>query len=167
MSNTNGVFSNSKKTTVMYLEPILNTFYKNYQNVITLNNIPDGPLAEMVSTMSAPKLSEFQTASPFYGGNGFGRNPFSNCMHVLMKYPVGKGMVANGYSAFVRSNDTVANSDDIPSILSYLMENGYVVDTHLTRMLQTSEVNIGGPAENRFSGKRKMICFFTYIGNVI
>lgn len=166
MSNQNGIFSNSNKTTVMYLEPILNSYYKTYHNVITLSNVPDGPIAEMISTMSSPKLSEFQTASPFYGGGGFGRNPFANCMHVLMKYPVGKGMVANGYSAFIRNTDAVANSDDIPAILSYLMENGYKVDTQLTRMLQTSEVNIGGPAENRFSGKRKMICFFTYIGNI-
>jgi len=163
----NSVFSNSKKTTVMYLEPILNSYYKTYHDVITLSNIPDGPISEMVSTMSSPKLSEFQTASPFYGSPGFGRNPFSNCMHVLMKYPVGKGIVANGYSAFIRNTDSVTTSDDIPSIFSYLMENGYTVDTQLTRMIQTSEVNIGGSAVNRFSGKRKMICFFTYSGNVV
>ena len=167
MSEKNGIFSSARKTTVMYLEPILNSYYKTYHNVITLSNIPEGPIGEMVSTMSVPKLSEFENASPFYGGQGFGRNPFSNCMNVLMKYPVGKGMVANGYSAFVRNTDMVACSDDIPAILSFLMENGYTVDTQLTRMLQTSEVNIGGQAVNRFSGKRKMICFFTYSGNVV
>ena len=155
-------FHNAKKTTVMYLEPILNSYYKTYQNVITFNNIPSGPIREMVTTIRVPQLSPFQS---FYGNGGVGAE---NCVPVLMRYPIGYNGVASGYngvsgySAFIKNTDASMGSDDIPAVLSYLMENGYSVDTKMTRMLQSSEINIGGPAMNRMSGKRKMICFFTY-----
>ena len=152
-------FHNAKKTTVMYLEPILNSYYKTYQNVITFNHIPSGPIREMVTTISPPQLSTFQSFSPFYGNGGGG---LENCVPILMRYPIGTNGVASGYSAFIKNMDAVMGSDDIPSVLSYLLENGYSVDTKMTRMLQSSEINIGGPAMNRPSGKRKMICFFTY-----
>ena len=151
-------FHNAKKTTVMYLEPILNSYYKTYQNVITFNHIPSGPIREMVTTIRMPQLSPFQSFSPFYGNGGVGAE---NCVPVLMRYPIGSNGVS-GYSAFIKNTDASMGSDDIPAVLSYLLENGYSVDTKMTRMLQSSEINIGGPAMNRMSGKRKMICFFTY-----
>ena len=151
-------FYNARKTTVMYLEPILNSYYQTYQDVITFSNVPVGPISRMVNTISAPKLSQFQSFSPFYGGE------VTNCVSVLMRYPIGSNGSASGYSAFIKNTDSAMGADDIPAVLSYLMENGYSVDTKMTRMLQSSEINIGGPAMNRMSGKRKMICFFTYNG---
>ena len=152
-------FCSSHKTTVMYLEPTLNTYYKNYQNVITLSNMPEGPLKDMVLLCRLPKLSEFQTMSPFYG-NG---SPAGLCAHVLLRYRVGD-IGASGSSVFSKNSDYAMNADDIPAVLGWLSENGYVVDTQMTRMLQDSEVNIGGVDERRLSGKRRMICFFTWKG---
>jgi len=34
-------FANTNSLIVLYLEPYLNTFYKSYQNIITLNAMPD------------------------------------------------------------------------------------------------------------------------------
>jgi hypothetical protein len=176
----------------MYLEPVLNSYYKTYQNVITFSQCPVGPIKDMVTTMSPPKLSSFQTppgssyaqtASPFFNpgyGQGsseamnpttnsvgdrwspkeFGRGINSGCVNVLMRYPTGAG---GSYSAAPKCADAYMGADDIPSVLSYLMENGYKVDTSMTKMLQNSEINIGGPAETRMSGRRKMICAFTFI----
>ena len=152
-------FGGPRKTTVMYLEPVLNTYYKNYQNVITLSNAPEGPLNNMVVLSRLPKLSEFQTMSPFYG-NG---SPAGLCAHVLLRYPVST-IGVSGSSIFSKNSDYAMTADDIPAVLSWLSENGYVVDTKMTRMLQDSEVNIGGVDERRLSGKRRMICFFTWNG---
>lgn len=143
------------KTTVMYLEPILNSYYKTYQNVITFSNIPDGPINAMVTTISPPKLSEFQTMSSFANPGSSG----TGCVYVLLRYP---GM--KGYSAFSKCNDAAMGADDIPSVFNYLLENGYTIDTKLTNMLQHSDVNIGGPVELRLSGNRRMICMFTFSG---
>ena len=158
MDNRASPFTTSR-TNVMYLEPVLNSYYKTYQNVITFSQCPVGPIKDMVTTMSPPKLSSFQTASPFFNP-GYGRGINSGCVNVLMRYPTGAG---GSYSAAPKCADAYMGADDIPSVLSYLMENGYKVDTSMTKMLQNSEINIGGPAETRMSGRRKMICAFTFI----
>lgn len=149
----------------MYLEPVLNSYYKIYQNVITLSAIPAGPLREMVSIINPPKLSEWATASPFYGGGpAFGRRPCgAGCINILLKYPLGSGGVS-GYSAFSKNPDMALGADDIPAVFNYLHNNGYTVDTKMTRMLQNSDVYIGGTADNYMSGNRRFICMFTYNG---
>ena len=76
-------FTKKSTTFVLYLEPILNTYFQAYQNVMTISNIPEGPLRPLVYTINAAKLSPFQGASiygsPFYNGN--------NCTHVILRYP--------------------------------------------------------------------------------
>jgi len=152
----------SSRTNIMYLEPLLNSYYQTYQNVITFSQCPVGPIKDMVTIVNPPKLSPFQTASPFFNP-GYGRASavgYAGCVYVLMRYPCGPG---GGYSAVPKNTDAYMGADDIPSVLSYLMENGYRVDTSMTKMLQNSEINVGGPADTRLSGRRKMICAFTLL----
>lgn len=134
----------STSTFILYLEPYLNTYYKAYQNIITLSCKPDGPLSDMVTTLSTPKLSSFQSVGDF------NNNPF-NCTYVLLRYPVTSGKNA------LKCSDYFMGADDIPSIFSYLIENGYKIDTDLTKMLYKSPVTIGGVSDSRISGNRKMV----------
>ena len=140
-------------TFVLYLEPLLNTYYKSYQNVITLNSLPSGPLAEMVVQIDMPKLSPFQSAaayaSPFYNG--------SNCRWVLLRYP--KSIIGGVGSGAFKIADSFMGADDIPAVLGYLIDHGYKVDTSLTKMLYQSRVEIGGVS---LSGDRKMIAMITW-----
>lgn len=142
-------FAKTNTSITMYLEPILNTYNKTYINIITLSNMPDGPLKEMVSRMNPPKLSEYYPISPFIGTN-------NNCVYTLMRYP---GTRSSSNSSHL---DFYMYADDIPSVFSYLTENGYIIDTKMTNMMQKSNINIGGPANTRMSGNRKLICMFTY-----
>jgi hypothetical protein len=135
---------------VLYLEPFFNTFHKTYQNIISINSIPDGPLANLVTSISTSKLSPFQQL------NSVSSNP-SNCIHVLIRYPKS----ADNYTSSIKNTDYLLGSDDIPSVLSYLHSNGYIVDTQLTKMLFKSDV-INGTSQNRFSGNKKMICIIRY-----
>jgi hypothetical protein len=139
------------KTFVLYLEPLLNTYYQSYQNVITLNSLPPGPLAEMVVQINMPKLSPFQSAaayaSPFYNG--------SNCRWILLRYP--KSIIGGMGSGAFKNADSFMGADDIPAVLGYLIENGYTVDTALSKMLYQSRVEIGGVSDIQLSGDRKMI----------
>ena len=134
----------SSTTITMYLEPYLNTYYETYQNIITFSGIPPGPIAQMVATISSPKLSPFQISSPFQ------RNPY-NCMYVLMRYPVG----SNG----VKTPDSFMTAEDIPAILSYLMQNGYMIDTEITKIIQKSGISM----DTNLNGKRKMITMFSFL----
>ena len=140
---------------ILYLEPVLNPYYQSYQNIITLNVIPPGPLSEMVTMINVPKLSPFQAAaayaSPFYTGE--------NCIYVLLRYKRSKlGGVGSG--AF-KNADSFMGADDIPAVFSYLKKKGYTIDTSLSKMMYQSRVEIGGVSDSRLSGDRKMIAMVT------
>jgi hypothetical protein len=155
MANTlESPFGKLNQTFVLYLEPVLNSYYKTYQNIITISTMPPGPLADMVTMINLPKLSPFQEAGQFSGpmmGRGFG------CTHVLLRYP--KNLCGNGLG---KNTDMYMGADDIPSVLAYLKTNGYTVDTSLTKMMFQGPIKIGGSSETRFSGERKMICFASF-----
>ena len=143
-------FKTQNSTIVMYLEPFLNSYTKNYQNIITFSDIPDGPLANMVTMISSPKLSQFQ-----YLNNG---NNVNNCIYVLLRYP----KQSCGGNGAIKHPDFFMGAHDIPSIFGYLRTNGYSIDTETTKMMNKSRVLIGGVSDTRFSGDRKMICMFSY-----
>ena len=133
---------------VLYLEPVLNTFVKEYMNVISVSTMPIGPLQPLVTTLNAPKLSPFREPSPFDG------RPFGSCIYVLMRYP-GKRALSS-----MRYGNDYMTTDDIPAVLGFLMENGYQVDTDLSKMLMKSGVM--GEASN-YSGKRRLIAMVRWL----
>lgn len=153
--NQNDNFASSS-TFCLYLEPFLNTYYQTYQNIITLNAMPDGPLGQMVTLMNTPKLSPYQSNQNigFYQHFGF------NCKYVLLRYPAYGSGIQSGVS---KNSDAFMGSDDIPSILGYLISCGYTIDTSLTKMLFQSRVVVG--SENNGGGDRKLICMVTYNHN--
>jgi hypothetical protein len=148
-------FSHHNNSFVLYLEPILNSYYKTYQNVITLNTMPLGPIADMVVPISIQKLSPFQEAGAFSGNLGVR----GNCTMVLLRYPKA---VCGG--ANMKNTDSFMTADDIPSVISYLLSNGYTVNTDITKMMFKSRAMIGGISETRFSGDRKLIAMASYSG---
>lgn len=130
----------------IYVEPYLNSYYKTYQNIITLDSIPAGPLRQMVATVSRPKLSPFQELSPM-SDNVFG------CKFALMRYPV-----TNGFS--IKYKNSFMVDADVPAVLNYLGVNGYMIDTDLTRILQKSGI---GNNSFDYSGKRTLVCNVRYL----
>ena len=130
-----------QKSVILYLEPILNTHCQQYMNILTLSGMPGGPLRELVYTIQTSRLSPFQQCDWM---------SCNSCIFVLGRYP--------GVKPTMNHMNTFMMADDIPSVISYLREHGYVVDTNITEMLQKSGV-IGGSSPCR--GNRKMICMFS------
>ena len=137
-------FAKSNSSFTLYLEPILNTYFQTYQNIITVSTIPPGPLANMVAQITTPKLSPFQQAPLFTN------NPF-NCTYALLRYPVQSSL------STIKNTDYFMGADDIPSIISYLQDNGYIIDAAITTLLFKSKIPIGGVSDSRISGNRKLI----------
>lgn len=135
------------KTITLYLEPVLNTYFKNYIDILTLSGMPNGPLKDLVAHIQTPPLSPFQQASPMFGN-------FPSCVYALCRYPKMKPTM-NHLRSFM-------TADDIPAVLGYLRNNGYTVETSLVNMLHRGQIAIGGASETRFSGNRKMVCIFSY-----
>ena len=87
------------------LEPILTN--NEYLDVLTLNRMPEGPLATMVKQIRTQDLSIFE--------QGLNKNP---CKYALFDPATNLYMV----------------KDDIPFIFSYLADNGYTIDTQMTKL---------------------------------
>lgn len=130
----------------LYLEPFLNDYYKTYQNIISLSNMPTGPLSNMVKMIRSPKLSPFQSLSPF-------SNNIYNCTYALLRYPV------TSCASSIKNGKYFMTSDDLPSVLTYLNNNGYTVDKDMTKIFNKSHVQFGG---NGYTGHRIMICMVQY-----
>lgn len=138
-------FYGQNSVVVMFLEPYLNTYYKGYQNIITFNSMPPGPISDMVQSMRTPRLSIFQEPGPFYS------NPF-NCTYALLRYP--KNQVMG-----IKRPDYFMCADDIPAVLSYLKSNGYQIEGLLNHHIMS------GVSESKLSGHRKYICHVHYLGS--
>jgi hypothetical protein len=127
---------------ILYLEPFLNTYLGEYMNILTVSDVPTGPLRDLVAHIRSEKLSPFTVCSPFDS---------ESCKFVVSRYPRKKPSM-NCVDGFMMAKD-------IPSVLSYLQTHGYKVDTDMTKIIQRSGVSVGDVCGN---SNRKMICLFSY-----
>jgi hypothetical protein len=97
------------------VEPYLNTFTKQYENIITIDKMPAGPLASLVTHYNSPKLSPFQISDN------------NCCKYAIRRY-------TNRESCFL-------TAEDAPSLLSYLTANGYTIDTNITKIIQRADIS--------------------------
>lgn len=128
------------KTISLFSQPYLDSYNQCYKNIIVVNLIPQGPLAELVKFVKFPRLSEFKTSTPC--------SPIKDCGFALISLEGGcciKGCV-------------LMTVDEVPTLISYLVSNGYTVDTSITKMFNTSDIRFDTNTGN------KLICFITYNG---
>lgn len=125
-------------TYTLMMQPYYNTYTKCYQNIVTINMIPEGPLKKHVRQIKFNRLSPFDesccTQSPA-------------CGLVLVDFlPYAKN-TCNGCQNYM-------SPDSIPNLFSYLTANRYKIDTSLTKMMNTSEISLSD---------RRIIAFITHI----
>lgn len=124
----------------IYIEPYLDTYNKEYLNIITVDKMPPGPLAQLITHTNPSKLSPFQTHCAFS----------NNCIMAISRY-YNKSQCKKGNRFLL--------AEDIPSLFSYLQTNGYTIDNTTTKIIQRSNINIG----NTFCDtKKKMVCVVSY-----
>ena len=127
------------KTVSLFSQSYLDRINQCYKNIVTLNLPPQGPLAELVRFIQFPKLSEFKQDAPC--------NKIKQCGYALMSLD---GCSINS------CGDNLMTVDEVPTLISFLVSNGYTVDTSITKMLNQSEIRFDTNTGN------KLICFITY-----
>ena len=133
------------KTFALFSQPYLDTYNQCYKNIVVINLQPQGPLANLVRFTKFPPLSEFKEPGPC--------SPLKQCGYALMSLSgcnMGCGSLRGGEDLMV--------VDEVPDLISYLVMNGYSVDTSITKMFNTSEIRFDTNLGN------KLICFVTYNG---
>jgi hypothetical protein len=139
---------NEAKTISLFSQPYLDTYNQCYKNIVVVNLKPQGPLGDLVTFVKFPPLSEFKQPSPC--------STLKECGYALLSLNscnIGCGTSKTG------GNDLMV-VDEVPNLISYLVSNGYHVDTSITKMFNTSEIRFDTNIGN------KLICFITYNGSV-
>jgi hypothetical protein len=111
-----------------YLEPTI----QSYINIITINRMPNGPLSSII------KKVRFLPLSPFKEYNrqercGFAFNSLTN-------------------------PGTVMKIEELPDLISFLSCNNYIVDTKLTKIINSNDAAINTANNN-------LLFFITYTKN--
>ena len=143
----------NSKTCTLYLEQMLNSYYKSYQTILTVSNIPDGPLASLIQSVNSPKLSPFQNMSAWSPPPNTRSSYSQMCMLALCRYPA--------YKASIKFTDNFMYAADIPNVIGYLESNGYRIMTDMTKMAYKGPVNF---ADGGTYNKRQLIFMFRYEG---
>jgi hypothetical protein len=108
--------------------PYYNSIYQEYTNILVINKDPEGPLKEMTKKIRLNKLSPFTTKSNICGQ--------CDCVIALKDLNSCELMCV----------------DELPNLFEYLLNNGYVIDTSVTKILQKTSVKPDG----------NMICMLQY-----
>ena len=122
------------KTVSLFSQPYLDSYNQCYKNIITVNTMPQGPLSKFVRRVQFPPLSEFKSSNNC--------NPHKNCGLAL--------------SSINNNGSNLMIVDETPDLISFLLSNGYTVDTSITKMFNTSDIRFQTDNSN------KLICFITY-----
>lgn len=131
------------KTISLFSQPYLDTYNQCYKNIVVVNLKPQGPLGDLVRFVKFPPLSEFKQSGVC--------SPLKDCGYaVISLYGCNTGCLKNGENLMI--------VDEIPNLISYLVSNGYSVDTSITKMFNQSEIRFDTNTGN------KLICFITYNG---
>ena len=131
------------KTVTLFSQPFLDTYNQCYKNIVTINLVPQGPLAQLVRRVQFPPLSQFKQPGPC--------SRINNCGLALTTLNTfNTGCNKNGSNLMI--------VDEVPNLMSFLLSNGYDINTSITKMLNNSDIRFETENAN------KLICVVTYKG---
>jgi hypothetical protein len=123
----------------LFSQPYLDQYNQCYKNIVTLNILPNGPLKQITRQIKLNKLSPFQVEGPC--------TPIEKCTLAL---------VSLNFNNCIKNGCNLMTPDEIPNLYSFLLSNGYQIETQLTNMMNQGEVK---------NSNKRLICNITYYGN--
>ena len=116
-------------------QPFYDQYNQCYKNIMMVNIEPRGPLRRLVRRIKLPKLSPFQREGPC--------NPIPQCglaLQSLREYSDFNRF--NGQECCKNSGYSLMTPDEIPDLITFLVGNGYQIETQITNMLNQSELKL-------------------------
>jgi hypothetical protein len=125
--------TNMITTFTITTQPYYDEYYKTYKNILMINIEPPGPLKQFVKRCKMNKLSPYQINR--------GSNVFRQCgLAIVRGFALNSSNIYNGYPYLGENSEDFMTPDEIPDLISFLLANGYQIDTQITNMLNQSEV---------------------------
>lgn len=107
------------KTFTITSQPFYDQYNQCYKNILLVNTEPCGPIRRIVRRIRLPRLSPFQREGPC--------NPIPKCGLALQS---------------LNSGCNLMTPDEIPELITFLLGNGYQIETQITNMLNQSEIKL-------------------------
>ena len=101
-------------TFTITIQPYYDRYHQCYKNILMINIEPKGPLRRLVRKINLPRLSPFDT-------NNY--NFDKKCGLAIQN---------------INGIDELMSPNEMPNLISFLLENGYQIDTQITNMLNNS-----------------------------
>jgi hypothetical protein len=122
--------NNGLKTFTITSQPFYDQYNQCYKNIMMVNLEPQGPLRRLVRRTKLPKLSPYQREGPC--------NPIPKCGLAIMSLRSGE------YTQFHRQicDNSYMTPDEIPDLITFLIGNGYQIETQITNMLNQSDIKL-------------------------
>ena len=132
--------------TIKY-EPYLDNLNdKSYRNIVTINQVPSGPLKDCVVRIRRVKLSPFSQnrGSSQYSCEtpcvyAFTQRIYSIVLDEEEGVPCGCGGGSSSYSG----GDVLLCVDQIPDLLEIALTNNYTIDYKLSKLLTNTNTGVG------------------------
>jgi hypothetical protein len=107
--------------------PFYDEIYQCYKKIIRINKFPTGALKQIVKRIRSPRLSRFDV---YDGYNNCGNSCNSKTFNPPCIYVVCNPNAPNHFLTV----------DELPDLMTFLVNNGYTIDTSITKMLMKSNV---------------------------
>jgi hypothetical protein len=136
------------RTFTIISSPYYDRNCQQYQNILMVNTVPEGPLGAFIRKIQIPRLHREATSYSSIEGCGLAiTNPF-------LSHPFN-----NVYNSFSNNNNNnckngLMTPNEIPDLYSFLTSNGYQIETQLTNMMNQSGVKI--------TPGKQIVCMATY-----
>jgi len=143
------------KTFIITSQPFYDQYNQCYKNIMMVNIEPRGPLRQLVRRTKLPRLCPFSTS---YKREGL-CNPIAQCdlaLQSLRKKGFGFDRLNGRGCCKVNSSCDLMTPDEIPDLITFLIGNGYQIETQITNMLNQSELKLSN---------RKLGFTITYYGD--
>ena len=123
------------KTFTITSHPFYDQYNQCYKNILMVNAEPRGPIRRIVRRIKLPKLSPFQREGQC--------NPIPQCGLALQSLR-GTEYNTNQYTGCCKLNSgcDLMTPDEIPDLITFLIGNGYQIETQITNMLNQSELKL-------------------------
>lgn len=100
--------------------PYYDRFNQCYKNILSVNSIPNGPLARLIRRIEYNKLSPFQQDGPCY--------KYDKCKYAIV--------------AGIDKCCEFMTQEQIYDLTSFLLSNGYQIENQVTNTLNNSQIKI-------------------------
>ncbi len=101
--------------------PYYDSARQEYGNILTINKPAEGPLKSITKQLRLNKLSPFETRNNLC--------PRPSCVIGITQ---------------INNSSELMCIDNLPDLFEFLINNGYTIDSSITKILQKSNVNIQG-----------------------